>query len=77
MNLKPCPFCGSDDLHAGSDSVFSHRIMCWKCGAQIIMEIPEKAPKESRKWKEEDWGKKLCEWNLRRIAKRWNRRCTR
>ena len=33
MKLKPCPFCGSDDLETGDNGYGYYTVYCRKCGA--------------------------------------------
>ena len=43
--LKPCPFCGCEDIRAVRDTeaiIERHRAVCFKCSAQMYRGTPEK-----------------------------------
>lgn len=68
VELKPCPFCGSDAKlvildHENSDTTHWHKIMCkepFKCGAELGTAISFYQP---------DYDE-----NVARLVGRWNRR---
>lgn len=35
IELKPCPFCGSDDVVFGAGLDDEYYVECWDCGAKI------------------------------------------
>lgn len=35
IKLKPCPFCGSDDVVFGAGLEDEYYVECWDCGAKI------------------------------------------
>lgn len=35
IGLKPCPFCGSDDVFRGQGPEGEHYVLCWGCSAKV------------------------------------------
>lgn len=65
--LKPCPFCGGDNLHIGEfdgplDNGITVYVRCTNCGGQIEGEAVHPEPKIRRQWALEDaltlWGRR-------------------
>ena len=52
--LKPCPFCGDDDVHVGNDG-WPHHVFCLTCGAQTRSTITGLAGEEDAVYK---WNKR-------------------
>ena len=66
-DLKPCPFCGSDDIRVCAFEISPEcYIECCNCGARIDAEIP---------WGDSDIQEhdNAC---LKALRKLWNRRIT-
>ena len=36
IKLKPCPFCGSDDVQINKGAMWGHAVHCNHCGADVI-----------------------------------------
>lgn len=36
IELKPCPFCGSDDVQINKGATWGHAVHCNNCGADVI-----------------------------------------
>lgn len=59
MNLKPCPFCGSDRIVQGE----RYFAMCVDCGATG----PERSHKVSQNKQNEDWNTRADDARIRRL----------
>jgi hypothetical protein len=80
MKLKPCPFCGNQNLLAGPHSADSQGVECMYmtmidgtcyvkgCRATISCRLPNYWPKGV------DGLKQLEEWTLNKAIKKWNKR---
>ena len=52
QQLKPCPFCGYEDVRLRSNITLDHYVWCYKCGTSGPHEdLTEEA---ARRWNERD-----------------------
>ena len=72
MKLKPCPFCGNENLYTGHNDGTSMQVCCWKvdggCGARMKEEYPVNMPKSCKTLDD------VARFSLKKAATRWNRR---
>lgn len=68
VKLKPCPFCGSKDLHTGPQGSGSQGINCWVCEALIAVPLPHRSPKGCKTLKSAE------KWCLQKAIEKWNKR---
>ena len=48
--LKPCPFCGSDDLEMEGSIMSSYYVRCRKCGAGGGVMFPDNEENAVKMW---------------------------
>ena len=74
--LKPCPFCGSDNLYWGHESINRFHVSCLDCkGSGPIIDTPDEWPDECKAIL--DWKKALEELDnmlLKEAMCGWNKR---
>lgn len=67
-DLKPCPFCGYEEIYAGVESSMSYHCSCVRCGART-----------KPVWLPDTWDLRkgiVEEWCIKQAVKLWNHRPT-
>lgn len=64
--VKPCPVCGSNDIHFFAFSLSPEcSVCCYGCDTEIQIEVPLKHNETSEQRDERCYKKLLKEWNKR------------
>jgi len=68
MELKPCPFCGCSDLHAGHISSDRFAVLCNVCGShgpEFVFPDHDEEGKSLEEWEKILTDNAINDWNLR------------
>lgn len=86
IKVKPCPCCGNNKLHIGSQGGTRYGVKCvdWEaidqnkenygCGLQLSVDYPDDWPKELRGNRGKKSLESLNKWCLEKAIKLWNKR---